>query len=373
MTDTSSLSWNDGAAAAAATAGLPEGPSLSWIALPPTGDTRVLIPRKQAAAGPNALRHLMGHTNALRRFGAELGSRVIQLGGERFLAPRPQWEVAANRLLGQARRVAGMPDAVGVIRVNPNRPNRKPVMQLLSADGERTVAYVKIGWDELTAPLIRGEAETLQALTPPDSIRVPQVLGADTGAVPTLAITPVVDDPSHRRAGTPYDLATAALRIFGPEGFGTEEVGPLATAGATLDARERLASLDVPYAADVMQRLDAVVERYGDMELELGRWHGDWNRANVAVHGRDVAAWDWERSTTGAPHGLDAAYTLLNEYPPARSLELLTAAGVEVERGKALSGLALVIAATRHAEAQARGVHSRATKALRLLDEALTT
>lgn len=373
MTDSSPLSWNDGAAAAAATATLPDGPGLSWIALPPTGDTRVLIPREQAAAGPTALRHLMGHTSLLRRVGAEVGSRMIQFGGDRLLAPRPQWELAANRLLGHARVVAGMPDAVGVIRVNPNRPNRKPVMQLLTPDAERTLGYVKIGWDDLTAPLIRGEIATLLALRPPDSIRVPQVLGADTGQVPTLAITPVVDDASDRRSGTPLDLANAALRVFGPDGFGTDEVGPLAESGALHDARRRLEVLDVPYAEAVLERLETVVARFGSLEVAMGRWHGDWNRANVAVRGSVVAAWDWERSTTGAPHGLDAAYTLLNEVAPDEALDLLTTAGVEQERGRALSGLALTVAATRHAEARARGVVSRAAKALRELDEALAT
>lgn len=373
MSGSSTVAWNSGATAAAATAVLPDGPALSWIALPPGGPIRVLVPREQAAAGPRALRQLMGHTGLLRRLGAALGARAIQLGGDRLLRPRPQWEVAANRLLGHARRVSGDPDAVGVIRVNPNRPNRKPVIQLLTADAARTLAYVKIGWDELTAPLVRGETRTLRRLDPPSSLRVPAVLGADTGEVPALALSPVVHRSSDRRSGAPIDLATAALRVFGPDGFGTDEVVPLATCGVLTGARGQLQQLDVPYAAALLERVDTLCERHGALELASGRWHGDWNRANVAVRDDDVAAWDWERSTTGAPHGLDAAYTLLSEHTPARSLELLVASGLAVERSRALSGLALVVAATRHAEAMARGVASRATRALQVLDEALGT
>ena len=54
-----------------------------------------------------------------------------------------------------------------------------------------------------------------------------------------------------------------------------------------------------------MELLDRLAGAAGAVHLQLGRWHGDWAPWNMARAGGRVQVWDWERSVTGVPVGLD--------------------------------------------------------------------
>lgn len=366
-----STSRSSGAQAVAWTDGLPDGPPGDWLALPPGRPPRVLIERSHLVRDPQALRDVIGHTGGVRRATTGLAASALAAGGHRLLAERSTWTTVARRLLGLARRASGHHDARGIIRVSPSRPNSKPVVQLVGPDLSSTVAWVKIGWDELTRPLVMHEASVLRSLDPPPGLRVPPVLGVDDGPVAALALGPLVPDPATRRAGTPERLADAALRTFGPDGFGTDGetvMGDVATLSIETDHLAELPT--TPLVTELRGRVTEFRDRHGDLEVRTGRWHGDWNRANAALAADHVAAWDWERSSLGAPLALDAAFALMFVLPPPEAARALAARlpGTSAHHRRALLSLAALSAVARHADLESLGVPTRSQSALARLD-----
>ena len=59
------------------------------------------------------------------------------------------------------------------VRIGATRPNGKPVVQVSRPDG-RVLAYAKVGWNDLTRPLVAAEAEALRgAGRPGEADRAP--------------------------------------------------------------------------------------------------------------------------------------------------------------------------------------------------------
>ena len=56
------------------------------------------------------------------------------------------------------------------------------------------------------------------------------------------------------------------------------------------------------------QALASLDEAWGQEEIPFGSWHGDWMPWNLLRSGTDLWVWDWERSASGVPVGLDAAH-----------------------------------------------------------------
>src|SRR5205823_1282440 len=77
-------------------------------------------------------------------------------------------------------RVLGAESVQLAVRVGATRPNGKPVVQVADRSG-RVLAYAKVGWNDLTGPLVAAEAAALDALAagePPRSFRVARLLHA---------------------------------------------------------------------------------------------------------------------------------------------------------------------------------------------------
>ncbi len=373
-TTTSDGSWNDGSIALPWTQGLPDGDLSAWLALPPRGPARVLAPREHLDIVLPTVAQLVGHASLARRTAIRAGVLGVKLAGARLLPDANAWSVVGSRLLAHAREVAGQPDAIGIIRLNPARPNRKPVLQLLSEDG-RTTAYVKVGWDEISAELVRGETQVLLGLDAPPGLEVPQVLGHVDGAVPALAVSPFEDE----RGGWHHvedEMARRAVAIFAPGSFGQDPT-PMRLQDTPLfhgvsAQLDELASH--PFAAALIQRRGRFLARYGQQLVATGRWHGDWSPGYVIL-GEVTHAWDWERSSTGAPLGLDGAYTMIAAgHAPSRAARVLSGLLEDhpnTGRAGAIVALALLVRASRHADAAAHGMRTRAEASLALLDEAL--
>jgi hypothetical protein len=56
------------------------------------------------------------------------------------------------------------------------------------------------------------------------------------------------------------------------------------------------------------QALESLDESWAQEEIPFGSWHGDWMPWNLLRSGTDLWVWDWERSASGVPVGLDAAH-----------------------------------------------------------------
>lgn len=194
---------------------------------------------------------------------------------------------------------------VGVL-LGPPRANSKPVLRVFDASG-RTLAFGKVAHDDLSSRLVAHEAQVLEELAACsfEHLVAPQVVHAGTwNGRAVLYQTPLTASPGRVPA---WALPLAAM----------QELAESAGDGC----RERVA--DSAYAVGLQARvqglttstwladgLDGVLARCGDLELGFGRWHGDWAPWNMGSSSGRQRVWDWERSATGVPLGLDVVHFL---------------------------------------------------------------
>lgn len=195
---------------------------------------------------------------------------------------------------------------VGVL-LGPPRANAKPVLQVFDRAG-RTVAFGKVGHNELSARLVRRETEVLTELAQHSftSLEVPRVLYAGQWeGLEVLLLTPLLS--GHRRPPS-WELPLPAMHEL------AESAAP---AAAAIDADQYLSGLRARAqetderrgATALTEAVDALLR--GSAPLRFGRWHGDWAPWNMALHDGRVRLWDWERSSAGVPLGLDIVHFLL--------------------------------------------------------------
>jgi hypothetical protein len=179
-----------------------------------------------------------------------------------------------------------------------------PVLQLFSPDG-RSVGFAKIGWDPVTADMIRTEADALQRAAGAgwDSVSVPAVRWCgDWEGLSLLVTAPMPRDVRRLRESELPPIAPLrdVATLDGPT---RREV--VTDSQYWVDA---CATAEIAAAAgrDVLPRhLDTVARDHGTVDLELGRWHGDWVEWNLARAGGRLFAWDWAYSAPGVPVGFD--------------------------------------------------------------------
>ncbi|MFV2084343.1 hypothetical protein [Micromonospora sp. LOL_021] len=222
------------------------------------------------------------------------------------------------------------------IGVRPPDPNHKPTVQLFDAAG-RPRGYAKIGWNDATRELVRAEADALAAVAPAAGLgehpAVPRLLAA--GEWSGQAVTVVEPLPADVRGlGVGEPPQVAAVLAVARRGGAPTAPRPLA-GSAFLDRLRRCAAAaagdpdgtaaagrpngtaaggPVAGAADPLagRRLVAAVERLADrfeqVRVEFGHWHGDWVPWNLGRYGGRLVAWDWEHSGPEVPVGFDLAH-----------------------------------------------------------------
>lgn len=272
-------------------------------AVPRARDPRLLVP-VGAAAGAAAVRAYGDRgTRANRRRTAAVAA-VLALGLGNLVFPE---RVRAGRsdqgISAELARVLGGPVQLAV-RGGPRRANRKPVLAVLDAHG--TVAgYAKIGPDELTASLVRAEADALERLGAcrHGLVRAPRLLHSGTWRDMPLLVQEALPVTRARAVGA--DALATAMREVAELG-GTSR-GPWAGSGHARQVRERLQRSPRSTAATVLGRAVEALT-HDDVALPLGTWHGDWTPWNCAAADGAVALWDWERFATGVPLGMDVLH-----------------------------------------------------------------
>jgi hypothetical protein len=214
-------------------------------------------------------------------------------------------ELADVLLSEHLAEVFGRRDLSLAVRAGRVRPNRKPLLQLISTAGE-VVSYVKVGWNPLTRRLVTTEAEALDKLRSErhSTFAVPRVLyrGSWHG-LELLALSPLegrIVRPNDSDLG---DVLRAMMEI---SRLTDAEQRRLAESAYWLSRRERIGALA---ANSHLTRLaDHLEARWGAEVLAFGSWHGDWTPWNMARREGTLAVWDWERSGDGFPVGLDGAH-----------------------------------------------------------------
>jgi hypothetical protein len=241
------------------------------------------------------------------------------------------------------------------------RANRKPVLQLLTRDG-RTVAWVKVGIDALTSALVRAETAALTTLSTAGLRRttVPSVLHSGPWNGLELLVQSALPVDDRRGRPSPDRVATAQAELAAVGGTAPT---PLAASAYWAGLGDRIAALPERAATERLAAARAVLEeRFGDVELPFGAWHGDWTPWNTAQTGDRLLVWDWERFGTGVPRGFDALHwalqsDLVNRLADPRESaraclagagRILTPWGLDGERAPATAATYLVELATRY-------------------------
>lgn len=283
-------------------------PIAEYVVVPDARRPRLLVPttsRRVSAA-------------AVRRY-AEPQSRAARLKRDAVVAALRTG--AASVLLRDRVRVTGpastsidgyLKEALGrelsvSIHIGPARANRKPVLQLISPEGD-TFAFAKLGTGPLTQRLVRAETAALTALgtTGLERLTVPRVLHAGQWRGAQVLVQSALPVWLPRSPLTPRRLAAAMADIAGCCGYTT---GPLGRSAYWTELRARLAAVaDRPEGAALAKAAETLAATAGSADLRYGAWHGDWAPWNMANLADALLVWDWERFTQGVPVGFDAVH-----------------------------------------------------------------
>jgi hypothetical protein len=320
-----------------------------FAVLPSARNPRALVPLATYRTAGAALRQYNAGMRAPARVARAMAGFAMAIGAGQvafrhrlnvFVAAEATSEsVAESVLIGHLRRALDRTDLHAAVNLGPARPNRKPILQLITAQG-RSCGYVKVGWNELTRGLVRDEAAALRpfVVRPPRSFSVPVMIHAGPwSGLELLVVTPL---PNRLwGGGMPDELPLAATREVALAG-GIER-RPLAQSSYWRAVKRRIGDL-APGPGSVRARVEAIADHlegeHGGRKLDFGRWHGDWAPWNMARFGDRLLIWDWERSGGPVPVGFDVLHFDFQVALHVRGMP--PAAAAEHARGR--SRLALV-------------------------------
>jgi Phosphotransferase enzyme family len=288
-----------------------------FVVLPNARQAHLLVPIDSAPAAQQALRNYNDARRAIRGGAAVLGlaARVGVLGlvGERVTVwQRPGSDPGGGRLDAYLANLLGVPEVRIAVRMGGRRPNRKPVLQILTPGGD-ILAYAKLGWNPTTRALVRNETLVLAKLARSAggrSFSTPDVIhSGDHGELTVLVMAPVAPTAWLRSRPSRAELEEVARDIAALGPLSRERLG---ASDFWQETRTRLEKLRDSVRATRYEVLDELTsrleEQYGDVEVPFGDWHGDWTQWNMASDGSRLMIFDWERSGRRVPIGIDAAH-----------------------------------------------------------------
>jgi hypothetical protein len=290
------------------TGGGPGSVIAEYLVVPDARRPRLLVPsvsRRVAAAAVRRYAEPQSRSARLKR-GAVVAA--IRTGASGVLL-RNRIKItgpASASIDGYLSEVLGRELAVS-IHIGPARANRKPVLQLISPDGE-TFAFAKLGTGPLTRHLVRAETNTLTALGDSGLTKliVPRVLHAGQWRDLPVLVQSALPVWLPRAPLTGRRLTAAMLDIAGCCGYSS---GSLVGSSYWAELRGRLAALgDRPDGVALAAAVELIAGHAGHTWLRYGAWHGDWAPWNMANLDGALLVWDWERFARGVPLGFDAIH-----------------------------------------------------------------
>lgn len=266
-----------------------------FVATPDVGSAKQLLPWRPASAIAATRRVSDDRAPAIQwRDGAAVAGLLVVSPFSRRRRLRVQ---GSNSLVAHVSDALGVTRAAGVVMCGPPRANQKPVIQLHDRRG-RTIAFVKVAWNDLTRALLAAEHESLAALATNDDLpfTIPPVLAAGTFGTSTwLAIGPAGVDRRERPDLDAVDRLAGAIEHTAPTWEG-------ATADASFVAELTAESSELDVGRRAVENL---TEREADRPLVLAASHGDFVPWNTLSGQPRPAVWDWERYSRAAPTGTD--------------------------------------------------------------------
>ena len=280
---------------------------IRFLALPSPASPSVLLPLHRRSATAAVLRS--------HRSPRTVGQRVRQAAlvmlarlGVAHLVPRqvtvlplPGPEEQLETHLGE---IVERSICVGV-HLGPPRANRKPILQLVDDHGD-TVAFAKLGINDLTRALVTAEVTALRSLESIDfiALTLPRIVHSGRWREAEVLVL----SPLDTRAGAESDpaiLARAMVELCGSRGLDREI---LVHSSYWSRLRGRIETLRGPHATALFDAVLSLEACSHELHLGMGAWHGDWTPWNMARRGDRIVLWDWERFGTGVPAGFDALH-----------------------------------------------------------------
>jgi len=343
----------------------PDGPRTEFILVPNAVRPRLLVPVGSRRVAAGAVRRYAQPAARTARVKRDLAALALRTGADRVLLP-DRVTVGGVDTIASHLSTALDRELVVSVHIGPARANRKPVLQLLSPDGE-TIGFAKLGINELTRRLVRLETTALATLQSArlSTVVSPRILYAGQWYGHQVLVQEAL--PAWRRRYPAGRWLPAAMREVAAC-LGLLRAG-LGESRYWAGLCARLSTVDCLPLATAAQDLG---NRCGDTRLEFGAWHGDWAPWNMAALADHVLVWDWERFTAGVPVGFDALHHALHvrlerredagaavDATVGRAPEILAPFGVPAGPARVTALLYLVDLATRYladrqAEAGAR-------------------
>jgi Phosphotransferase enzyme family len=339
-----------------------------FILLPTAGRPRLIVPAGRRASAAAIRRY--GEPGSFRAWAASRmlalalagGGATVGLGGRLRVRASPEAGTVEAYLSAALGRNVLISTHLGAARAN-----RKPVLQLLTAQGE-TAGFAKISVNELTRDLIRAERAALDTLAAADlrDLTIPRVLHYGQWQGREVLVLSALPAWRRRRMLRPGQLAGAMSEL---SAVGGRSRGPLAGSGYLAGLRSRLETC--PDGPDRTALTATLIELAGSgAQLSFGAWHGDWTNWNMACTSGGLLVWDWERFGQPVPAGFDflhhrlqAAVVSRRQPPPAAAADCVRSAASTLAAAGVPLGEAPVVALLYLAELSARYLADRQAEA----------
>ena len=301
--------------------------------LPSGRHPRVVVPVGHPAAARAVLQSDLGNHGFARRVTGAF-SRVGRLppGVGAPLAVSAGTAPATSLARWLSERL-DRPDLHVGITVGGPRPNRKPVLKLVTSDGT-VLAFAKVAWNPLTTALVANEQRWLERIDAdrPAGITAPEPWLADRWkGMPVLVTRPLAEPATSSSFLVDGDLV-AAIADLAPGGEHDLVDSPWWKATA-----DRIVALDDEVAAGRLSAARSVLaSRLAGTRWRFGAWHGDLTAWNAYPVPGGATVWDWERASDPVPVGFDAAHAAFQAGQVGRGLDVDISAA---EAGPVVAGV----------------------------------
>lgn len=306
------------------------------MVLPSKTKPRLLVPSERRPAAAAIRRHIRSGPRSSRLAKRAMWLAMSTSAGPQLFRDRLSIEAPQDAPTISAYLQAAFGHELRIsLQVTGARANRKPLLQLLTPEGE-ALGFAKIGIDPLTRELVRAERTALAQLTCMRlrTFAVPRVLhhGSPNG-LEVLVLAPL-PTRLRRREVAGVRLNAVIAEIAGATGLTRE---PIAESAHWSRLHGRLLSAPETPERRAMQRvLPTLRERDGETTLSYGCWHGDFSPWNMASAHRDLWVWDWERFEAGVPFGFDVLHHWLQRQVTTQRRDPAGAASELPKRADAL-------------------------------------
>ena len=303
------------------------------------GRPKLIVPLDSPRAAAAAIARISGDVGTRAAVVRRLAGYGLRAGAMQPLL-RTRWTSAIGgtppSVEDYFRAALGVDDIMLAVTVGPPRPNRKPVVELLSPNGA-TIGFAKVGWNGLTRHLVAREAGVLNGLDRDamPAIEAPSVLhhGA-RHELTILVLSPLAPTPqAHvRRHPTAHEVGQVSTLFTAPD-------QRLERSAYALELHNRAASRSAADGALVARALELGCRGDRETPMRFAGWHGDWTPWNMMPARGKLLVWDWERAGGPVPLGFDAVHYFF------QSAWLREAASAEAAIDLALDRSADVLAA----------------------------